>query len=55
MVLTTVALLEDNPAPSEPEIREYMSGNICRCTGYVGIVDSIQEAAATSGGSTDGH
>ncbi|WP_103382138.1 (2Fe-2S)-binding protein [Pseudonocardia dioxanivorans] len=45
MVLTTKALLAENPDPDEQEIREYLSGNICRCTGYVGIVASVREAA----------
>ena len=45
LVLATVALLERNPDPSEAEIREHLAGNVCRCTGYVGIVASVQEAA----------
>jgi carbon-monoxide dehydrogenase small subunit len=45
MVLATKALLEANPAPSEAEIREALSGNVCRCTGYVYIVESVQAAA----------
>jgi aerobic carbon-monoxide dehydrogenase small subunit len=45
MVLTAKALLEENPDPSELEIREYLSGNVCRCTGYVNIVESVREAA----------
>ena len=44
-MLATVALLERNPDPSEAEIREHLAGNVCRCTGYVGIVASVQEAA----------
>jgi carbon-monoxide dehydrogenase small subunit len=46
MVMTAAALLNDNPSPSEAEIREYLDGNICRCTGYHNIVKSIQAAAA---------
>jgi len=46
MVMTAAALLEENPAPSEQEIREYLEGNICRCTGYHNIVKAIQAAAA---------
>jgi aerobic-type carbon monoxide dehydrogenase small subunit (CoxS/CutS family) len=46
MLLTTQALLERNAAPSEAEIRTSLSGNVCRCTGYVGVVASVQEAAA---------
>ena len=45
-VLTTQALLAANPDPSEQEIREFLSGNICRCTGYVGIVNAVRKAAA---------
>jgi carbon-monoxide dehydrogenase small subunit len=46
MLLAAQTLLEENPNPSEPEIREYLSGNICRCTGYVGIVAAVKHAAA---------
>jgi aerobic carbon-monoxide dehydrogenase small subunit len=45
MLLTAQALLEANPAPSDAEIREYLSGNVCRCTGYTGIVAAVREAA----------
>jgi carbon-monoxide dehydrogenase small subunit len=40
MMMTSVALLEDNPDPSEEEIRKAISGNLCRCTGYVNIVNA---------------
>ncbi len=46
MMMTAVALLERAKAPSEAEIREAISGNLCRCTGYVNIVKAIQHAAA---------
>jgi aerobic carbon-monoxide dehydrogenase small subunit len=46
MMMTSVALLGRNPSPSEPEIRHAISGNLCRCTGYVNIVKSIQYAAS---------
>ena len=46
MIMAAVALLADNPAPSEREIREGISGNLCRCTGYQQIVDAIQHAAS---------
>ncbi len=46
MMLTSYALLQQNPDPSEPEIREAISGNLCRCTGYVNIIKSVQYAAA---------
>ena len=42
MVMSAVALLQDNPAASEQDIREGLDGNICRCTGYHNIVKSIQ-------------
>jgi carbon-monoxide dehydrogenase small subunit len=45
MMMTSVALLGRNPHPSEAEIRQAISGNLCRCTGYVNIVKSIQYAA----------
>src|SRR5437764_9601369 len=46
MLLSSKALLASNPAPSESEIRRAISGNLCRCTGYVNIVKAIQYAAA---------
>ena len=46
MMMTSVALLERNPDPSEADIREAISGNLCRCTGYVNIVKAVQHAAA---------
>jgi carbon-monoxide dehydrogenase small subunit len=48
MLMTSYALLQRNPDPSEAEIREAISGNLCRCTGYVNIVKSIQHAAKAS-------
>ena len=45
MVLAARTLLEHNPAPSEQEVREYLAGNVCRCTGYVGIVEAVLAAA----------
>ena len=44
MMLTSVALLDQNPDPSEDEVRQAISGNLCRCTGYVNIVKSVQHA-----------
>jgi carbon-monoxide dehydrogenase small subunit len=44
-VMTTVALLADNPNPDEEEVREVLSGNICRCTGYESIVNGVLLAA----------
>jgi carbon-monoxide dehydrogenase small subunit len=45
-LLTAEALLRENPDPSETEIREWISGNLCRCTGYQNIVSAIQLAAS---------
>ena len=45
MMMTSYALLKKNPSPSEEEIRWAISGNLCRCTGYVNIVKSIQHAS----------
>ncbi len=45
MMMTSLALLQRNPHPSEQEIRVGISGNLCRCTGYVNIVKAIQYAA----------
>lgn len=47
-IMTTKALLEENPDPDEREIREYLKGNICRCTGYVNIVKAVQSAVEKS-------
>jgi carbon-monoxide dehydrogenase small subunit len=46
-LLTAEALLKEIPNPSEGQIREWLSGNLCRCTGYQNIVTAIQEAAKT--------
>lgn len=46
MVMSAAALLKENPRPSEAEIRTYLEGNLCRCTGYHNIVKAIQAAAA---------
>ena len=50
MVMSAVDLVNKNPNASETEIREWLEGNICRCTGYHNIVKSIQEAAGKVGG-----
>jgi carbon-monoxide dehydrogenase small subunit len=49
MMLTAKALLAENPTPTDTEIREAISGQICRCTGYTNIVKAIQWAAAHQG------
>ncbi len=48
MMLTGAALIEQNPAPSEEDVRWAISGQMCRCTGYMNIVKAIQAAAAAS-------
>ena len=45
MLMTALELLRDNPDPSEHEVREAMSGNLCRCSGYQAIVDAVLAAA----------
>jgi carbon-monoxide dehydrogenase small subunit len=49
MIMSAVNLLADNPQPTEDQIREGISGNFCRCTGYQHIVNAIQHAANRSG------
>ncbi|MDQ1381767.1 MAG: aerobic carbon-monoxide dehydrogenase small subunit [Actinomycetota bacterium] len=44
-VVSVTALLQENPKPSETEIREALSGNLCRCTGYQGIIGAVKRAA----------
>jgi len=50
MVVAARALLNENSDPTEEEIKEWMMGNLCRCTGYYQIVESIREAARGGGG-----
>ncbi|MBF9045374.1 2Fe-2S iron-sulfur cluster binding domain-containing protein [Rhodobacterales bacterium HKCCE4037] len=45
MVMSAAALLKDNPTPTEAEVRDYLEGNICRCTGYHNIVKAIMAAS----------
>ena len=54
MVLTAKAFLERNPSPTEQEVRVALEGNICRCTGYVFIVESVLHAAELMAGGVDG-
>ena len=46
MILSAQALLDRNPDPSDEEIRAALVGNLCRCTGYAQIVESVRQAAA---------
>lgn len=50
MIMAAKALLDDNPDPSEDEIKDWMMGNLCRCTGYYKIIESIQAAAGQTQG-----
>ncbi len=47
LLVTIADFLERNPDPSEEEVRHHLSGNVCRCTGYQGIVAAVRRAAAT--------
>jgi carbon-monoxide dehydrogenase small subunit len=49
MILAAKALLDENPMPTRKEVQEAISGNLCRCTGYVKIIDSVLEAACKLG------
>ncbi len=51
MVMSAAALLKDNPKPSEQEVRDYLEGNLCRCTGYHNIVKAIMAASGQDVGS----
>ena len=46
--MTAVAFLKETPTPTEDEVREAISGNICRCTGYLPIVEAIIQAAGNA-------
>ena len=52
-VIAAKAMLDENPNPSEDEIKAWMMGNLCRCTGYYGILNSVAAAAASNSGSKD--
>lgn len=54
-LMSTVALIRDNPNPTEAEIREELSGNLCRCTGYQSIVDGVETAVRLMGSNTTGE
>lgn len=52
IVLSAIQLLNDRPSPNDTEIREAIAGNLCRCTGYVHIVEAIREAASAHNSAT---
>ena len=52
MVLTAIELLSVNPSPTREEVKEWMSGNLCRYTGYTGIVDSVMSQCENNSGRT---
>lgn len=54
MLMRTVCLVRENPSPTEEEVREGLKGNMCRCTGYQGIVDAVLAYAGSNGEATPG-
>jgi carbon-monoxide dehydrogenase small subunit len=50
MIMSSYALLKRNKAPNEEEIREAIAGNLCRCTGYVKIIEAVKKASSSMGG-----
>ncbi|OGO41165.1 MAG: hypothetical protein A2Z04_09535 [Chloroflexi bacterium RBG_16_57_9] len=54
MILTVKRLLDENPQPAEPDVRAALSGNICRCTGYVQILGAVMDAAKRLAATGDG-
>ncbi|MEO6878467.1 MAG: 2Fe-2S iron-sulfur cluster-binding protein, partial [Gemmatimonadaceae bacterium] len=53
-ILAAIALLGENPSPTEADVRRGMSGNLCRCGTYPKIVRAVLDAAATTGSATNG-
>jgi carbon-monoxide dehydrogenase small subunit len=52
MILSSLFLLKNNPNPSEDDVRKAIDGNLCRCTGYLGILKAIKAAAPAMAGTT---
>jgi aerobic carbon-monoxide dehydrogenase small subunit len=55
MIMAAAGLLEQNPNPTEPEVRHALEGNLCRCTGYHNIVKAVLDAAKTKGATVAGQ
>lgn len=55
MLMSATALLDENPSPDRQKVRQALSGNICRCTGYAKIVDAVEHAARPEPGCPDCH
>jgi carbon-monoxide dehydrogenase small subunit len=51
VLLTLIPFLRDNPDPAEADIREALSGNLCRCTGYANMIDAVRRVVRSEGGS----
>ena len=49
ILMTLTAELRDNPAPTEPQVRDMLAGNLCRCTGYQGMIDAVLAATHSTG------
>jgi aerobic-type carbon monoxide dehydrogenase small subunit (CoxS/CutS family) len=54
VILSAKALLDENPDPTRHDVRDALSGNLCRCTGYTKLIDAVQEAAARMRGAAEG-
>jgi carbon-monoxide dehydrogenase small subunit len=54
MIMQAIDVLNDNPDPTEQEIRDGLEGNLCRCTGYHNIVRAVQQAAQSTAGAAVG-
>jgi aerobic-type carbon monoxide dehydrogenase small subunit (CoxS/CutS family) len=54
VILSAKALLDENPDPTRHDIRDALSGNLCRCTGYTKLIDAVQEAAARMRSAAEG-